>query len=329
MKISNFKKFHKNRSIYENNIMEPVEDTSEVEGFEYPQAQMNTTTKPDAPTKPLVQPVPPGTKNPNQQPTVTPVKAQSQAQMGTETKPIIPTKPETVPPPGTQNPQTPPSTMPGIKAQAQGRNPQAQAQGRYSQAQAQPSRGAQSSSISDSKVDNLDTLATKFDIKHDGSNAFYVGDFRIEQYSENSHFAVFKGNSDVAIDTKTTDADKAKIFIDKLVADTKAQSSQMAQEPKMIGERRSNKKSNKSRINELNDNQKTINQLYAVPGTYPEVTDRAKADIIQILNDIRINCDLLKSNISQKNLALPKYLQDLKPLQELLVYLVGVSNQAK
>lgn len=249
MKISNFKKFHKNRSIYENNIMEPVEDTSEVEGFEYPQAQMNTTTKPDAPTKPLVQPIPPGTKNPNQQPTVTPVKAQGQAQNG-----------------------------------------------RFSQAQAQPSRQAQSR-ISEPKVDNLEILASKLGIEHTGSNVLNYNDVSIEQYSENGHFAVN------GVDTKTSDADKAKIFIDKMVGNTevkpqtptkpiappmpketpdqspvktpaKAQGSQTVQDPKMMQERRSNKKSNKSRINELNENPYLISGGLNVGGSREEKTDK-------------------------------------------------------
>jgi hypothetical protein len=196
MKISKFNKFHKNRSLYENTIMEPVEDVTVDVG--QPQSQMT----------------------------------KSQAQRSV---------------------------------------------------QAQPSRRAQLSSMSEPKVDNLEILATKFDIEHDGSNAFYVEDFRIEQISENGHFVVFKGDSEDAIDTKTTDADKAKIFIDKLVADTKvkpqtptkpmappmpketpgqkpvvtpakAQGSQMAQEPKMIGERRSNKKNSKNRLYEFEEN---------------------------------------------------------------------------
>ena len=244
MKISKFNKFHKNRGIYENTIMEPVEDVTVDAGQPQSQAQMGTTTKPEVPTKPMTQPVPPGTTNPNQQPIVTPVKAQNQAQ------------------------------------------------GRYSQAQ--PSRKSQQMSET---TGTLSDLADLLEIEPTGSNVLNYNGMEIEQYSENGHFAVN------GVDTKTTDVTKAKMYIDKLVADTKvkpqtptkpiappmpketpdqkpvvtpakAQGSQMAQEPKMIGERRSNKKSNKSRINELNENPYLISGGLNVGGSRDERTDK-------------------------------------------------------
>lgn len=226
MKISKFNKFHKNRGIYENTIMEPVEDVTVDVGQPQSQAQMGTTTKPVTPTKPLTKPVQPGTQNPNQQPIVTPVKAQNQAQ------------------------------------------------GRYSQAQ--PSRKSQQMPET---TGTLSDLADLLEIEPTGSNVLNYNGMEIEQYSENGHFAVN------GVDTKTSDVTKAKMYIDKLVADTKvkpqtptkpiappmpketqtpdqkpvvtpakAQGSQMAQEPKMIGERRSNKKNSKNRVNELTEN---------------------------------------------------------------------------
>jgi hypothetical protein len=204
MKISKFNKFHKNRGIYENTIMEPVEDVTVDVGQPQSQAQMR--------------------KSQDQR------SIQAQAPKMAQTQPVQYT-----------NDLSGLAEMLGVKDYT-GSGP---LNYKYT-------------------VDTIDGQENQMEMK-------------IERYSENDHFAV-DGK-----DTKTSDVTKAKMYIDKLVADTKvkpqtptkpiappmpketpdqkpvvtpakAQGSQMAQEPKMIGERRSNKKNSKNRVNELTEN---------------------------------------------------------------------------
>lgn len=222
MKISKFNKFHKNRSLYENTIMEPVEDVTVDAG--QPQSQM--------------------AKSQAQR------SGQAQAPKMSQTQPVQYT-----------NDLSGLAKMLGVKDYT-GSGP---LNYKYT-------------------VDTIDGQETQMEMK-------------IERYSENDHFAV-DGK-----DTKTSDVTKAKMYIDKLVADTKvkpqtptkpiappmpketpdqkpvvtpakAQGSQMAQEPKMMQERRSNKKSNKSRINELNENPYLISGGLNVGGSRDERTDK-------------------------------------------------------